>query len=96
VQECVVHLVRASLRSASRAHWSAIGKALRVVCTAPTIDVVEARFAEFDRTLGAKYFAIIRLWRATGMADATMSSAATSTVDRPSTTWPKGSRTPAV
>jgi transposase-like protein len=29
VQQCVVHLVRASLRYASKAHWSQITKALR-------------------------------------------------------------------
>jgi transposase-like protein len=38
VQECVVHLVRSSLRYASRKHWGSITKALRTIYTAPTIE----------------------------------------------------------
>jgi putative transposase len=64
VQECVVHLVRSSLRYASKKHWSAITKALRTVYTAPTVEAAEARFAEFDEVWGTTYPAIIRLWRA--------------------------------
>jgi transposase-like protein len=63
VQSCVVHLVRATLRYASKAHWSAITKALRTVYTAPTTDAAEARFAEFETEWGDRYPAIIRLWR---------------------------------
>ncbi|WP_145737879.1 IS256 family transposase [Saccharopolyspora dendranthemae] len=63
VQECVVHLVRASLRYASRAHWGAITKSLRTVYTAPTVEAAEERFDEFEQVWGAKYPAIIRLWR---------------------------------
>src|SRR4051794_24605211 len=36
VQTCVIHLLRASFRYASRAHWDAIAKALRPVYTAAT------------------------------------------------------------
>jgi len=63
VQECVVHLVRSSLRYASRKHWGSITKALRTIYTAPTIDAAEARFAEFEESWGHLYPAIIRLWR---------------------------------
>lgn len=63
VQGCVVHLVRSTLRYASRAHWSAITKALRTVYTAPTVEAAEARFDEFADEWGEKYPAIIRLWR---------------------------------
>jgi putative transposase len=63
VQGCVVHLVRNTLRYASRAHWSAITKALRTVYTAPTVEAAEARFAEFVDEWGDRYPAIIRLWR---------------------------------
>jgi putative transposase len=63
VQGCAVHLVRNTLRYASRAHWSAITKALRTVYTAPTVGAAEARFAEFADEWGGKYPAIIRLWR---------------------------------
>lgn len=63
VHGCVVHLVRATLRYASKAHWSAITKALRTVYTAPTVDAAEARFGEFEADWGERYPAIIRLWR---------------------------------
>jgi putative transposase len=63
VQLCVVHLVRASLRYASKAHWSQITKALRQVYTAPTVEAAEQCFAEFEHDWGGKYPAIIRLWR---------------------------------
>ncbi len=48
VQLCVVHMVRNSLRFASRAHWQAITKELRQICTAPTEEAAKARFAEFE------------------------------------------------
>jgi putative transposase len=63
VQLCVVHLVRASLRYASKAHWGQIAKVLREVYTAPTADAAEQRFAEFETDWGGRYPAIIRLWR---------------------------------
>jgi putative transposase len=63
VQLCVVHLVRASLRYASKAHWRPISKALRTVYTAPTVEAAEQRFADFETDWGGKYPAIIRLWR---------------------------------
>ena len=36
VQQCVVHLVRASLRYASKKYWSQLAKDLRGIYTAPT------------------------------------------------------------
>jgi putative transposase len=63
VQLCVVHLVRASLRYASKAHWGQISKALREVYTAPTVEAAEQRFDEFAADWGGRYPAIIRLWR---------------------------------
>jgi transposase-like protein len=63
VQLCVVHLVRASLRYASKAHWGPITKALRIVYTAPTVDAAAAAFDEFETDWGGRYPAIIRLWR---------------------------------
>ncbi|TDD91109.1 IS256 family transposase [Actinomadura darangshiensis] len=63
VQQCVVHLVRSSLRYASKAHWSRLTKELRQIYTAPTEAAAEQRFAEFDTEWGHRYPAIIRLWR---------------------------------
>jgi transposase-like protein len=63
VQLCVVHLVRASLRYASKAHWGQITKALRTVYTASTVDAAKAAFDEFDTDWGERYPAMIRLWR---------------------------------
>jgi transposase-like protein len=62
VQTCVVHLLRASFRYASRAHWDAIAKALKPVYTAPTEAAALERFYEFAETWGTRYPAIVRLW----------------------------------
>jgi putative transposase len=63
VQTCTVHLVRASLRYASRKYWGQITKALRVIYTAATIEAAEAALAEFETEWGDRYPAIIKLWR---------------------------------
>lgn len=63
-QTCVVHLVRNSLRYSNRRDWQAITPALRAIYTAPTIDAAQARFDEFTDVWGAKYPAVIKLWRA--------------------------------
>jgi putative transposase len=62
IQTCVVHLVRNSLRYASKAHWSKITAGLRTVYTAPTVAAAEARFAEFTETWRDKYPAMVGLW----------------------------------
>jgi transposase-like protein len=62
VQTCVIHLLRASFRYASRAHWDAIARALKPVYTAATEAAALERFLEFAETWGSKYPAIVRLW----------------------------------
>ncbi len=62
VQTCVVHLVRNSLRYASKAHWSKITAGLRTVYTAPTVAAAEARFAEFAELWRVKYPAMVGMW----------------------------------
>lgn len=62
VQTCVVHLVRNSLRYASKKHWSAITAGLRTVYTAATVAEAEARFAEFAQTWRPTYPAMIAVW----------------------------------
>jgi transposase-like protein len=61
VQLCVVRLVRASLRYASKAHWSQTTKASRDADTAATAGAAEQRFAEFEQAWGGRYPAIVGL-----------------------------------
>ncbi|TYC16893.1 IS256 family transposase [Actinomadura syzygii] len=62
VQTCIVHLIRASFRYASRTDWAQMAKGLKPVYTAPTEAAALDRFAEFSGTWEHKYPAIIRLW----------------------------------
>lgn len=62
VQTCVVHLVRNSLRYASKKYWSKITGQLREVYTAPTVAAAEARFAEFASQWRSLYPAMIQMW----------------------------------
>ena len=50
VQTCVVHLVRNSLRYASKKHWGQITRELREIYTAPTVEAAEVRFGAFAET----------------------------------------------
>jgi len=63
VQTCVVHMVRNSLRYASRKHWKEITAAMREIYTAPTVAAAEARFAEFADEWEATCPAMIQAWR---------------------------------
>ena len=62
VQTCVVHLVRNSLRYASKKHWGQITRGLRQIYTAPTVPAAEAKFEEFASEWRAKYPAMIASW----------------------------------
>jgi transposase-like protein len=61
VQLCVVHLVRASLRYASKKDWSRLTSQLRQIYTAPTEAAAEQRFTQFQTDWGDRYPAMIRL-----------------------------------
>jgi transposase-like protein len=63
VQTCVVHLVRQSLRYASRQDWQKITADLKPIYTAATVDAAAGRFEEFATKWEPKYPAIIKLWR---------------------------------
>ena len=63
VQTCVIHLLRNTFRFAGRHDWDRVAKDLKPVYTAPTEPAAAARFAEFAETWGARYPAIIRLWK---------------------------------
>ena len=56
-----MHLVRNSLRYASKKYWSKITGQLREVYTAPTIAAAEARFAEFAEQWRSLYPAMIQM-----------------------------------
>lgn len=62
VQTCVVHLVRNSLRYASKAHWSRITADLKNVYRATTVANAETAFAEFAESWREKYPAMVRMW----------------------------------
>ena len=65
VQLCVVHLVRNSLRFASKADWQPITKQLKAIYTAPGLDAAELLFEEFVEQWETKYPAMIKSWRDT-------------------------------
>lgn len=62
VQTCVVHMVRNSLRYASKRHWPAITKAMREIYTAPTVPAAEMIFADFAADWRGIYPAMIQSW----------------------------------
>jgi putative transposase len=62
VQTCVVHLVRNSLRYASRKYWAKITQELREIYTAPTVEAAQARFGEFAENWRARYPAMVQSW----------------------------------
>jgi putative transposase len=62
VQTCVVHLVRNSLRYASRKYWAKITSELREIYTAPTVEAAQARFGEFAENWQGLYPAMVRSW----------------------------------
>jgi transposase-like protein len=62
VQTCVVHLVRNSLRYASKKHWSQITKQMREIYTAATVDAALARFEAFAEEWRERYPAMISSW----------------------------------
>ena len=62
VQTCVVHLVRNSLRYASKKHWGQITRELREIYTAATVEAAEVRFAEFANAWHETYPAMISSW----------------------------------
>ena len=62
VQTCVVHLVRNSLRYASKKHWGQITRELREIYTAPTVEAAEVRFGEFAIAWRETYPAMVSSW----------------------------------
>jgi len=63
VQTCVVHLVRNSLRFASKKHWKRLAAEIKEIYHAPTIPAAEARFDEFADEWTGQYPAMVEMWR---------------------------------
>lgn len=63
VQLCVVHLVRNSLRYASKKHWGRITSQLRDIYTAPGIAAAELSFDAFAQEWEPIYPAMVKAWR---------------------------------
>jgi putative transposase len=64
VQLCVVHLIRASLRYASRKYWVPLSRDLRPVYTATGEAAAAAALEDFATAWQDRYPAIVKLWRA--------------------------------
>lgn len=62
VQTCVVHLVRNSLRYASKKHWPTITRQMRAIYTAPTVPAAEEAFELFAEQWRDIYPAMIAGW----------------------------------
>jgi putative transposase len=62
VQLCVVHMIRASFRYASRRDWPALAKDLKPIYTAPTEAAALERLADFAGIWEKKYPGIVKLW----------------------------------
>ena len=63
VQTCVVHLIRASLRYASKRDWTPLTQSLRPIYTAIDETAAAAALDAFAERWGRRYPAIVRLWR---------------------------------
>jgi len=61
---CVIHLIRATLRYASRRYWDQLAGDLRRIYSAPTVEAAWAAFEELEEKWGKPYPAIPKLWRA--------------------------------
>jgi putative transposase len=64
VQLCVVHLIRASLRYASKRYWVPLARDLKLIYTAADQAAAAAALEAFAATWGEQYPAIVKLWRA--------------------------------
>lgn len=58
VQACVIHLIRATLRYASRKYWDKLAADLRRIYTAATVEAAWAAFEDLEEKWGKPYPAI--------------------------------------
>ncbi|GAA4886047.1 hypothetical protein GCM10025788_28120 [Serinicoccus chungangensis] len=64
VQACVIHLIRATLRYASRKYCDQLAKDLRRIYTAPSVGAAWVAFEELEEKWGKPYPAMPKMWRA--------------------------------
>jgi putative transposase len=63
VQTCVVHLIRNSMRFASKKHWAQIARDLKRVYTASPADRAAQELDTFAECGEARYPAMVAAWR---------------------------------
>lgn len=63
VQQCVVHLVRNTLKYVARQHWEEVCKDLKAVYLAPTLEEAEAQLSALESKWGERYPMVGQLWR---------------------------------
>ena len=62
-QQCIVHLVRASMRYVAAKDMKAVATALKRIYTSATIDDAAHELDAFEEEWGDKYRAAVRVWR---------------------------------
>lgn len=62
-QQCIVHLVRASMRYVAAKEMKAVAAALKRIYTSVSIEDAERELDAFEQTWGGKYRAAVRVWR---------------------------------
>ena len=63
VQTCIIHLIRGSFRYASRRYWDELSQDLKPIYQAVNADAAAAALDQLEDKWGARYPAMIRLWR---------------------------------
>lgn len=62
-QQCIVHLVRASMRYVAAKDMKAVAAAIKRIYTSATIEDAARELDVFEETWGGKYRAAVRVWR---------------------------------
>lgn len=63
VQTCVIHLIRGTIRYASRKYWDELVRDLKPIYQAVNATAAEAALDALEDKWGSRYPAMIRLWR---------------------------------
>jgi putative transposase len=63
VQTCVVHVIRNAMRFVSYQDRKSIGKSMRSIYTAPTVEAAELALKDLDQEWGRQYPGVLDVWR---------------------------------